>query len=84
MIDGVYCYHCRCLHPEAEMRRFVSNGRQRWRCRRSLAGAKGSRAQRDAFGLAVSAMNRSSEERLPLPHCVGELLSKREARDERA
>ena len=73
MTDEAYCYHCRRDHPRAEMRLVHTNGRRRWRCRRSLDSVGASPEERDAFGRQVSAMNRRSD-RAPLPRCVTELL----------
>lgn len=73
MTDQVYCYHCRRWHPPEEMRTVVVGGRTRWRCRRSLEAVRANRAQRDAFGLEVAALNRGAPQR-PLPHCVREVM----------
>ena len=73
MSEQVYCYHCRRYHPREDMRQIRTNGRQRWRCHRSLVLAHASREERDAFGKSVSAMNKNNLRR-SLPHCVSDLL----------
>lgn len=72
MSDTVFCYHCRRHHPVAEAILIETGGVKRWRCRRSIALARRSVAQRDAFGQATSAAKRSVAER-PLPRPVLEL-----------
>ena len=73
MSEQAYCYHCRRYHPREDMRQVKTNGRQRWRCHRSLVSIRASREERDAFGKAISAMNKHDVRR-SLPHCVTELL----------
>ena len=77
MSDTVYCYHCRCQHARAETMLVETGGVRRWRCRRSIALARRSVDQRDAFGRAVSAANRSAQASAtrPLPHPVSESLA---------
>lgn len=83
MTEARYCYHCRCVHRDEVMCQVLTNGRRRWRCQRSLAGAEASPAQRDEFGRRVSAINRSLTARV-LPHCVRELLPRFAERSGRA
>lgn len=74
MAESVYCYHCRRYHPAIEMTRVTSRGVTRWRCIKSIASARTSQEQRDAFGKRVSEQNKSSTPPT-LPHCVRELFS---------
>ncbi len=78
MTELLFCYHCRRHHPADEMTQVESRGVRRWRCRASLSVGRRSVAVRDAFGKAVSQMNRLScalAARRPLPRPVLELLS---------
>lgn len=78
MTELVFCYHCRRHHPANEMTQVENRGVKRWRCRASLSVGRRSVAVRDAFGKAVSQMNRIScamAPRSPLPRPVLELLA---------
>ncbi len=78
MSDTVFCYHCRREHARADVVQVDAHGVKRWRCRASLAARRRSVGERDAFGKAVSELNRRCGEvkvRRPLPHAVRELLS---------
>ena len=78
MSDTVFCYHCRREHARADVVQVDTRGVKRWRCRRSLAAGRRSVGERDAFGRAVSELNRWCGEVIvqkPLPHAVRELLS---------
>ena len=78
MSDTVFCYHCRRQHARADVVQVDANGVKRWRCRRSIAASRRSVGERDAFGKAVSELNRRCGEAIahkPLPHAVRELLS---------
>ena len=77
MSDQIYCYHCRRQHPAAEVTLVKARGVKRWRCRKSIALSRGSSATRDAFGKAVSELNRavqSAHPARPLPRPVIELF----------
>ncbi len=77
MTDKVFCYHCRNYHPSTEVRQVESKGVKRWRCLKSIASTKASRAQRDAFGKAVSETNRKvtlEQNRQTLPRSVLEVF----------
>ena len=54
-----YCYHCGLSHdPEiTPMVRLQTRSGVRMRCRKSLDAAKAARAERDAFGKAISERN---------------------------
>jgi hypothetical protein len=77
MTDKVFCYHCRNYHPSTEVRQVENKGVKRWRCLKSIASTKASRAQRDAFGKAVSEANRKvvlEKNRQTLPRSVLEVF----------
>ena len=77
MTDKVFCYHCRNYHPSTEVRQVESKGVKRWRCLKSIASTKTSRAQCDAFGKAVSETNRNvtlEQSRQTLPRSVLEVF----------
>jgi hypothetical protein len=77
MTDKVFCYHCRNYHPSSEVRQVESKGVKRWRCVKSIASTKASRAQRDAFGKMVSEANRKmslEKSRQMLPRSVLEVF----------
>ena len=74
MSDQVFCYHCRRYHPADQVTLVQSRGFKRWRCRQSLALGRSSSAARDAFGQAVSELNRAVHDARPLPRPVLELL----------
>lgn len=78
MSDTVFCYHCRREHARADVVQVETHGVKRWRCRRSIALGRRSVGERDAFGKAVSEINRRCSEaiaRKPLPHAVRELMA---------
>ena len=58
MSDAVFCYHCRRQHPASESTQVLVHGRRRWRCLRSLLASQGPQQERDAWGAAVTALNR--------------------------
>lgn len=77
MSDTVFCYHCRRQHARAEVVLVEARGVKRWRCRKSLVLGRRSVGERDAFGRAVSELNRRAVDALahkPLPHAVIELM----------
>jgi len=77
MTDKVFCYHCRNYHPSTEVRQVQSKGVKRWRCLKSIASSQASRAQRDAFGKAISETNRKvtlEQSGQTLPRCVLEVF----------
>jgi hypothetical protein len=59
MADTAYCYHCGTHHPKEEMRQISTKGGKRWRCIKSIEATKRDKAERDAFGRAVSAINKA-------------------------
>lgn len=59
MSATVFCYHCRTQHSRDEMRLVVSKTGKRWRCIMSIEAAKKDRAEREAFGRQVSALNKA-------------------------
>jgi hypothetical protein len=59
MADTLYCYHCRTYHPKEEMRQIETKGGKRWRCLKSIQGAKKDRESREAFGRQMTALNKS-------------------------
>lgn len=75
MSDQVFCYHCRRHHPADQVTQVCVRGVKRWRCRRSIALSRASSAARDAFGNAVSEVNRALRGVRPLPHPVLELFN---------
>ena len=80
MSDTVFCYHCRRHHPLAEVVLIETGKVKRWRCRKSLFLARRSVGERDAFGHAVSELNRSAcaaAAMRPLPRPVIELMLRR-------
>ena len=77
MTDTVFCYSCRKHHPKEEMVLVQSKGVRRWRCLKSIAESQKSRDQRDAFGRAITDLNRSISLRKgihPLPRPVLEVI----------
>jgi len=77
MSDQVFCYHCRRYHPADQVTLIQTRGVKRWRCRQSIVLSRASPAARDAFGQAVSELNRSvcaNHAAKPLPRAVLELL----------
>lgn len=58
MSDTIYCYHCRTRHPKEEMRQVESKGIKRWRCKKSILGARKSAAERAAYGQEITNANR--------------------------
>lgn len=57
MSQQQYCYHCRSYHDVSVMRQVVCGSALRWRCVRSIEGAKRSSRERDAFGKTMTAQN---------------------------
>ena len=77
MSDQIYCYHCRRQHPADQVTLVQARGVKRWRCLKSIALSRASSAARDAFGQAVSELNRavhSAPPARPLPRAVIELF----------
>ena len=77
MSDTVFCYHCRRQHARADVVQVETRGVKRWRCRQSIVLCRRSVGERDAFGKAVSDLNRRACEAVaqkPLPHAVIELM----------
>jgi hypothetical protein len=60
--ENIYCYHCGRYHPRQEMRQIETKGGRKWRCIRSIEATKINRAQRDAFGKAVTTINKSENQ----------------------
>lgn len=59
-MDMQFCYCCRVHHPKDEMRLHATSRGQRWRCRRSIAAARGSTGERDAFGHQQTVYNQQN------------------------
>lgn len=57
-MDTIFCHSCRVQHPKEQMRLYPTKHGRRWRCRRSIAGASSSPAERDAFGQQQTVINR--------------------------
>jgi len=58
-VEMKYCYRCQASHPISEMCCVVDKtGRARWRCKKTLRGAKSPQAVRDNFGKSVSLINK--------------------------
>jgi len=76
MSDQVFCYHCRRHHPADQVTLVYTRDVKRWRCRQSIVSSRSSSAARDAFGRAVSELNRAlcAASARPLPRPVLELL----------
>lgn len=58
-----YCYHCRKIHPESEMRKLNSAQGTRWRCRSSIDAARQAPKLRDVYGRNTTAKNRATSQR---------------------
>lgn len=56
--DSLFCHCCRVHHPKNQMSRYLTRYGYRWRCLQSIAGARGSAAERDAFGRRQTEINR--------------------------
>lgn len=77
MSDTVFCYSCRKYHARAEVTLVQSKGVKRWRCLKSIAESQKSRDQRDAYGRAITELNRATGLRKAthtLPRSVLELF----------
>lgn len=59
---NIYCYHCGRHHPAAEMRQIDTKGGKKWRCIKSIEATRLSSAQRDAFGKAVTEINKAEQQ----------------------
>jgi hypothetical protein len=74
MTEPVFCYSCRTDHPLNQMQQFRTRHGLRWRCRRTIAAAKSSVAEREVFGRQQTEINLNTAEKLARQH----LLSFRE------
>lgn len=54
-----YCYHCGGHHPREAMRQIAAKHGKKWCCIRSIEATRKSSTRRDAFGKAVTAINRA-------------------------
>ncbi len=52
-----FCYYCGANHPEEDMRKIITKQGTRWRCIKSLEGAKKTIAERDKQGKASTEKN---------------------------
>lgn len=59
---NIYCYHCSRQHPREEMRQIETKTGKKWRCIKSIEATKRNVAQRDAFGKAVTTINKSENQ----------------------
>ena len=59
MSETAFCYYCGARHPVEEMRRILTKGGKRWRCIKSIEGAKAEIAERDTFGKHITAINKT-------------------------
>jgi len=59
MTTKVYCYHCMSYHPPEAMRKIMTRAGERWRCVRSIEGARNPPDERDAFGQRQSELNQA-------------------------
>ncbi len=57
--DTLYCYHCRTYHPREEMRQLETKTGKRWRCIKSIEATQRGKADRDAYGKQMTAMNKA-------------------------
>jgi len=64
MPETLFCYCCRVHHPRDRMHSFRTRHGFRWRCEQSIAAAKRSVDERDAFGKQQSEVNREAGQRL--------------------
>lgn len=62
MSETIYCYHCGRRHPSDEMRQIETKAGKKWRCIKSILATKITSAQRDAFGKAVTTINKSENQ----------------------
>ena len=65
MSETAFCYYCRARHPVEVMRRILTKGGKRWRCIKSIEGAKAEIADRDTFGKEITAINKTRLKRKP-------------------
>jgi len=65
MSETAFCYYCGARHPVEEMRRILTKGGKRWRCIKSIEGAKADIAERDTFGKEITAINKTRLKRKP-------------------
>ncbi len=65
MSETAFCYYCGARHPVEEMRRILTKGGKRWRCIKSIEGAKAAIAKRDTFGKQITAINKTRLKRKP-------------------
>ena len=65
MSETAFCYYCGARHPVEEMRQILTKGGKRWRCIKSIEGAKGDIAERDTFGKQITAINKTRLKRKP-------------------
>jgi len=59
MSETAFCSYCGTRHPVEEMRRILTKGGKRWRCIKSIEGAKAAIAKRDTFGKQITAINKA-------------------------
>jgi hypothetical protein len=55
----VYCYTCNVQHPLEEMRQVLTGKGKRWRCIRTIEGARQAQVNRQAFGVQTTAKNKA-------------------------
>lgn len=65
MSETAFCYYCGARHPVEEMRQILTKGGKRWRCIKSIEGAKAAIAKRDTFGKQITAINKTRLKRKP-------------------
>jgi hypothetical protein len=59
MTKQVYCYTCNVQHPVEEMRRVLAGKGKRWRCIRTIEGARQAQVKRQEFGVQTTAKNKA-------------------------
>ena len=59
MSETAFCSYCAARHPVEVMRRILTRGGKRWRCIKSIEGAKADIAERDTFGKQITAINKT-------------------------
>jgi hypothetical protein len=55
----VYCYTCNAQHPMEEMRQILTGKGRRWRCVRTIEGARQAQVKRQEFGVQTTAKNKA-------------------------
>ena len=62
MSETLYCYHCGTHHPRDKMRQIATRTGRRWRCIKSIEATRSGRAEREAFGQQMTAINKAYTE----------------------